>query len=338
MDRRMHIELWMEHALATLSLLLMNGILNARLRFSKTSAPMLFAVLIATFLLLAGCSSDESDAPDLSAYEYRDTRDLVRFTYDAAQILKSDGLKSLDYFRANRSHYRTPDFYLYIYDEQGNNLFHAGMPWLEGRNLSDLSDINGKQVSRLIMQALDAPDNPHGWVHYSWWEPGKFYPVPKSSCHFRVKTPEGKVLFAGAGIDYPHEEKAFVRIVVDGAVSLIEKKGPEAISEIADPTSSFNFRDVRVFAFYPDGSLLISPVLNDRVVPIQLLECRDEVGNPTFANGVNRLETSESDWSVFMAKSRYQRGLVKKCLYLRKTHLEGKLLYVGAVTDLPQPP
>jgi len=316
----------------------MNGIMNALPRFSKASARMRITVAIATLFLLAGCSSASDDGPDLSAYQYRDTRDLVRFAYDASQILKRDGLKSLGYFRANRSRYCTSNFYLYIYDEQGNNLFHAGMPWLEGRNLSDLSDINGKQVLRLIMQALDDPDNPHGWVHYSWWEPGKFYPVPKSSCHFRVTTPEGKVLFAGAGIDYPHEEKEFIRIVVDGAVSLIEKKGPEAISEIADPTSSFNFRDVRVFAFYPDGTLLISPVLDDRAVPIQLLECRDEVGNPTFANAVKRLETSDNDWSVFMAKSRYQRGLVKKCLYLRKTHLEGKLLYVGAVTDLPQPP
>lgn len=308
-------------------------------RFSHPLSLMRFAVAIVSLLLVTGCNARrDGDALDLSAYQYRDTRDLVRFAYAAARVLERGGLDSLDSFRAHRDRYRTSEFYLYIYDMHGKNLFHAGMPRLEGRNLSDLSDINGKKVLRLIMRALDDSDNPHGWVHYSWWEPGKFYPVPKSSCHFRVKTPEGELLFAGAGIDYPHEEKEFVRIAVDGAVALIGKKGQAAIAEIADPTSEFNFRDVRVFAFYPDGTLLISPVLDDRAVPLRLLECRDEVGNPIFAGAVRQLETQDRVWSVFMARSRYQRELVKKCLYLRKTRLDGKVICVGAVTDLPQPP
>jgi len=89
----------------------MNGIMNALPRFSEASARMRITVAIATLFLLAGCSSASDDGPDLSAYQYRDTRDLVRFAYDASQILKRDGLKSLGYFRANRSRYCTSNFY-----------------------------------------------------------------------------------------------------------------------------------------------------------------------------------------------------------------------------------
>lgn len=295
------------------------------------------APVLLLLLAVSGCEN-HYDNLNLSIYQYRDTRNLVKFAYDAAQIVKRDGMKSLSYFNANRNLYRTPDYYLYIYDINGNNIFHAGMPSLEGKNLYNLSDINGKKVIQLLLKAVREKDNPHGWVHYFWWAPGKFYPVPKSSCHFMVKTPEGQLLCVGAGMDYPHEEKEFVRITVDEAVSLIEKDTTAAIAEIADPKSSFNYRDVKIFAFYPDGSMLISPVLNDSPVQISILDCTDETGSRPFADAVKKLETRDRTWVVFMAKNRYQRELVKKCLYLRKTLLQGKELFIGAITDLPQPP
>ncbi|NTW56146.1 MAG: calcium:proton antiporter [Chlorobiaceae bacterium] len=303
----------------------------------RTAAAIIRRLFLLLVLTFTGCEN-RYDSLDLSPYQYRDTRNLVKFTYDASQILKRDGMKSLGYFHANYNLYRTPDYYLYIYDIEGNNLFHAGMPALEGKNLLNFSDINGKKVIQLVLKAVTDPDNPHGWVHYFWWAPGKFYPVPKSSVNFLVKTPDGKQVFVGAGIDYPHEEKEFVRISVDGAVSLIASKGIEAIPEIADPKSSFNYRDVRVFAFYPDGTLLISPVYDENPVKLKILECQDEVGNKPFANAVKRLQQQDRVWEVFMEKNRYQRELVKKCLYLRKTMISGKEIYIGAISNLPLPP
>ena len=102
-------------------------------------------VLLSIFVL--GCESRYEDL-DLRIYQYRDTRDLVRFVYDASLILKKDGLKGLEYFRNNRKLYSTPERYLYIYDMGGVNIYHAGMPDLEGRNLWDLTDKNGKNQSK----------------------------------------------------------------------------------------------------------------------------------------------------------------------------------------------
>ena len=104
-------------------------------------------------LFISGCES-QYEGLDLSVYQYRDTKDLVKFVYDASLVIKKDGLKSLEYFRNNRRLHYTPERYLYIYDMNGVNIYHAGMPQLEGKNLWDLTDKNGKKPIQLIIAAL----------------------------------------------------------------------------------------------------------------------------------------------------------------------------------------
>jgi hypothetical protein len=295
------------------------------------------ALVLMLVIFVSGCKSKYEDL-DLSMYQYRDTRDLVKFVYDASLILKKDGMNSLAYFRNNRQLFKTPDYYLYIYDMNGTNLFHAGMEQLEGKNLLDVTDKNGKKVVQLVLDALEDRNNPHAWVHYSWWEPGNFYPVPKSSCHFKVTTPEGKELFVGGGINYPQEEQEFIRIIVDDAAQLIEDKGGRALVDIANPVSQYNYRDVRVFAFRPDGEMLISPAINSTFSQTNLLACADESGHKPFVKALKELESVDEVWEVFMAKNPYQRRLIKKCLYIRKTTMAGEEVYVAAITDLPEPP
>src|SRR5512133_2588123 len=91
-------------------------------------------LLVLLSLLIPGCESKYKGL-DLRAYQYRDTKDLVKFVYDASLRLKKDGLKSLQYFRDNSSFYLTPDRYLYVYDMKGVNVYHAGMPHLVGKDL-----------------------------------------------------------------------------------------------------------------------------------------------------------------------------------------------------------
>jgi septum formation inhibitor MinC len=144
-------------------------------------------------------------------------------------------------------------------------------------------------------------------------------------------------LIVGGGLNYPHEEKEFARIAVDSAVQLIEKEGQKAFSEISDPTSQYEYREVRVFAFRPDGEILISPVTDDNLLQIPLVESVDAVGHKPFAKALKALESKDRVWEVFMAKNKYQRNLVRKTLYLRKIVVSGEEIYVGAITDLPHP-
>jgi hypothetical protein len=304
------------------------------------SIAFFYTVFLLLSLFVSGCQSRYENL-DLSAYQYRDTKNLVKFVYDAALILKKDGVSGLRYFKDHRLLYRTPDRYLYIYDMKGVNVFHAGMPDLEGKNLWNLTDKNGKKPLQMAFAAVSDKNNLHGWVHYSWWEPGKFYPVPKSSCHFKVRTPEGLEFLVGGGLNYPLEEKEFIRIIVDDAAQQIKEKGAVALSGISNPASQYNFRDVKVFVFTATGRILISPVMNDSIAGLELLDSVDETGHKPFRKalfGLHNEKNKDAVWEVFLAKNRYQRMLIKKALYLRKTSLAGEEVYVGAITDLPQPP
>jgi len=293
--------------------------------------------LLVLVLAIPGCRRAYGDL-DLSMYQYRDTRNLVRFVYDAALTVRDEGLGSLESFRSERARFRTSETYLYIYRADGTNLFHAGMEELEGRNLWDVTDKNGKPVFQQVIEALEDANNPHAWVHYSWWEPGRFFSVPKSSCHFKVETPDGEELIVGGGLDYPHEEPEFARILVDDAVDLIEALGQGALLEISNPVSKYNYRDVRVFVFDRDGRTLIAPAINSTFSQTNLLECIDEVGKRPFVQALGELEIADTAWEVFMAKDPYQRRLIRKCLYVRATTLAGDGVYVAAITDLPEPP
>ncbi len=283
-----------------------------------------------------GCNKNYRNL-DLSIYQYQDTKNLVRFVYNASLLLKKDGLQAIKTFK-HKKYYSKNENYLYIYDLNGKNIYHGGMNYIKNKNLRNITDKNGKKIFDLIIQAINDKNNPHGWVHYSWWKAGKFFPVPKSSCNFKVTTPDGKQYFIGAGINYPHEEKEFIRIIVDDAVNLINKKGISALKIISNPLSEFNYRDIRTFIFTENNKILISPVADKGFFQINLIESTDEVGHRPFLKALKKIKNKNVDWEFFMAKNKYKRELIKKCLYIHKTNLNGKQIFVAAITDIPQPP
>lgn len=280
-------------------------------------------LIILLSIMLAGCKRKYEEL-NLEMYDYRDTKELVKFVYDFKQKLEKEGIDIIERFKLEREQYLENSRYVYIYNLKGKNLFHAGMPELEGEDLLEIKDLNGKKVTKLVLAALKDENNPHAWVHYTWWEPGKFYPVTKSSCHFQVITSDNDTLFVGGGINYPQEEREFVRIVVDNAVDLIEKQGFPALKEINDPASEFSFREVKTFVFDQDGKVLVSPVADYEIRNFNLLESVDEIGHEPFKMAKKALENNSKTWVIFMAKNRFQRNLVKKILYLRKTKIDEK--------------
>jgi hypothetical protein len=63
------------------------------------------------------------------------------------------------------------------------------------------------------------------------------------------------------------------------------------------------------------------------------------MGHKPFEKALQKLKNNkDAVWEVFLAKNRYERIRIKKTLYLRKTYIAGEEIYVGAITDLPQPP
>ena len=300
---------------------------------SKINSILILFIIVLTFL---SCDNKQTSL-DLSMYEYRDTKKLVKFAYDAAQLIKEKGLKGIDILKQNRKKYSRENLYLYVYKLNGKNLFHGGVKEFEGSNLSEIMDLGGKKVHKLALKALNNEHNPHGWVHYNWWKPERFYPVPKSSCHFKVTTQEGVELYVGAGMDYPHEEKEFIKILVKTAIDLIKEKGESAFPELRDPTSQFIYREVKIFVIDNNGKNIISPVINNSPIEINILNSKDAAGHKPFQRALKILQNKDFTWEVFLAKSRSKRILQKKTLYLRKLQLNKRIIYVGAITDMPEP-
>lgn len=284
--------------------------------------------------LLCGSCAKQPGNLDLTMYDYRDTRNLVQTLYTAKALLETKGLAGLGDVHVDSGE----NTYLYVYDMNDVCLTHAGMPELEGKDEHDFVDATGKPVALLVQRALNNPQNPHGWVHYIWWEPGRFYPVPKSSCNIKATLPDGRTVYVGGGMNHPHEEKEFIRIVVDSAADAIEQSGAAALDLLKDPRSEYSYRTVRVFAFRPNGEILISPIAGNVNFTIDLPACTDAVGHRPFKRALQALENETTTWQMFTEQLRGERQLVKKILYLRKTTLDGKPLFVGAITDLPLTP
>lgn len=294
-------------------------------------------IIIVLFLSILSCNNPFEEI-DLSVYQYRDTRNLVKFVYNAFILFQEKDTLAIDYFVENRDLFKKGDFYVYIYDMDGKCWFNAGVPEFEGNTILDYTDKHGRKVIQQILEAIDDKENPHGWVHFTWFEHGMIYPVFKSSCNFKAVASDNKAYIIGGGMTNPHEEREFARICVDSAINLIMNRGKNALNYIKDPVSRYNYRDTSVFVFTADGRMLISPIVDEHLIDINILEARDATDHMPFIKAIESLKTKDRTWEIFMIKCRYSRTLIKKTIYLRKTSIDDMEVFAGAVTDLPSPP
>ena len=126
-------------------------------------------------------------------------------------------------------------------------------PALEGKNVLDLRDINGKPVIRgLIAAATTLANKPEGWYHYQWPVPNGILPRWKSSYVRLVTAPSGKNYVVSAGMYNDQMERAFVVDAVKDAVGQIETNGEAAFTLFHDPTGPFIVKDAYIFVIRSD--------------------------------------------------------------------------------------
>ena len=273
---------------------------------------------------------------ELACYDYRDTRKLVRTVRAAADRVEQLGTDAFPAFRADPRTWRNDLFYVYVYAMDGTCLFHPMAPAFEGRNLMEVADADGRRALQMAMDAVNDPDNPHGWLHYLWHPAGGFNPIPKSSCHFRVSMPDGRAALVGGGMESPPEERVFAQYAVDAAVRLLAEKGSAGIADIARPATKYRFRDVKVFVLDEDGNAWVDPAL-DSIGPRSLASFRDAAGHAPFGQIVLKLKESDRCWEVMLSKNRYERVMEKRAIYARRGAMDGTNVIVGAATKLPKP-
>jgi len=114
----------------------------------------------------------------------------------AASLLQSKDTEAFTEFRKKDSKWLKGDTYIFVLDMNGIQLFHAILPELEGKNVIDWKDVNGKPVNRDINEI--AKMKGLGWIDYMMPKPGEAEPSKKMSYIKKVTVGE-ETFIVGSG-------------------------------------------------------------------------------------------------------------------------------------------
>ena len=84
---------------------------------------------------------------------------IVEEVEAAANLMQKEGKAGFATLRDPKSRFFFHDTYIFVITEKGIELVNPAFPSLEGRNLWDIQDINGKYIVReLIPRLFSRPD------------------------------------------------------------------------------------------------------------------------------------------------------------------------------------
>lgn len=297
--------------------------------------PALLLLLILSLL----CGAGPLHAEDrLREYLYEDTKRLVKLVEDAAALMEQNGSAVFADFGKKGSRWFNDTYYLFVYDRNGINLFHAALPELVGRNLADLKDMNGKPVLRFITDIGRQPQrDAHGWVFYLWQEKNEFEPKWKSAYIRKVIMPDGTVCLVGCGVHHAKIEKVMVRDTVRHAAELLMTEGKSAaFTAFRDPASRYSFRETFIYVTDDRGRAQVDPAF-PALQGRDLTLFRDAIGRPVMKEIIDKLQNDDEAWVQYLWPRPGAVAPSRKLAYVRKVRIDGETLYVGADFFLASP-
>jgi len=292
--------------------------------------------LFGLIILLAVAVSCTDNRKSFEPYQFEETKKLVAFVEDAADLIKAKGDAAFLDFAKKNSKWLKGNRYLFAYDLNGTCIFHPVTPELTGRNIINMKDLNGKPVIGEIVQIASGTKHPYGWVHYLWMEPGEIYPEYKSSYVMRVTDPAGHVFVIGSGNYKQKAEKIFISDMVDSACVQLERTGLEMIPQFLDKSGKYYFCDSYIFILDENGTALVDPSfpsLSGR----KLVNMKDAIGKPIVMEMIEKLKTKQTAWLSYMSRSPDENKPVKKLAYIRKITINNKGYIVGSSIRLEKP-
>lgn len=270
-------------------------------------------------------------------YEHEETRELVGLVEDAAELVRTQGEAVFSAFRAPASRWRSAETYIFVLDPDGNMLLHPE-PELEGSNVLDLKDMNGRPIIRGLIDAATAlPERPEGWYHYQWPVPGGLLPRWKSSFVKLVAGPSGKKYIVGSGMYNDRMERAFVQDAVTRAVAEIEKHGKAAFQLFRDPTGPFLFKDAYIFVTSMAAVELVNPVFPS-LEGQDLLDVQDSTGKYLNREIGDVVRTRGTGWVDYMWPKPGESVSTQKSAYVSGAKIGDEQVVVGCGVYLADAP
>lgn len=279
-------------------------------------------VAVGAGVYLGEAPKAERTAPAMPASE------LVALVREGAQLLERDGEKAYPAFREKNSKWFRGETYFLVYGMDGMRAFHAADPALEGKDVSDTTDIHGRPYGKMFLDVA-ASQAGEGWVHYMYPEPGGLFPIWKSTFVKRVTFPSGKQYFIGSAVYNMEMDKVLIEDVVNRASALVAERGSEAFAQLRDRTGPFVFMDTYVFVDTRDGTELVNGGQSS-IEGKNLINERDVKGKLMVRDYIQEVMAKGSAWVEYYWYRPGQNDPARKQTFVRKVEHNGKVYIVGS--------
>jgi signal transduction histidine kinase len=174
---------------------------------------------------------------------------VVDAVLNAAAEIEQRGAAAFPLLRDPAGPFIAKDAYIFVLDLAGTELFNPAFSGLEGRNVLQFTDTQGKYVLREMIELVRTRGS--GWVDYMWPKPGDSVSTRKSAYVSGAQLGGARVV-VGCGVylaDAPRETQApetmtapeLMALVREGA-ALLQQQGTQAYSEFRQPGSKW-FQD-----------------------------------------------------------------------------------------------
>ncbi len=281
-----------------------------------------------SLLLLASCLCLLSGAADLDALEaqYRETRKVIDLVSRAAELFEREGHEACAEFKRPDSEWLSGDVYVFVLDFGSNALCH---PTLEGRNLAEFRDADGRPIMELMLRQLRGGGS-EGWVHYLWPRPGQTVQGWKSTYLRRATCPEhDEDVIVAAGAYGLQLEKIFVVDRVEEAARLLAREGEAAFDTLRAKAGGFIFFDAYVFVMSWEGTMLAHP-FSPELEGKSVLNVRDPDGVYPGRQMLAALEDAGAAWVEYFWPRPGGGEAIFKETYVKKVETDAGVLVVGS--------
>ncbi|MFA6262086.1 MAG: cache domain-containing protein [Bacteroidia bacterium] len=183
--------------------------------------------------------------------------EMVRDAVGQIETLKKD---AFDLLHDMKGPFRVKDTYVFVIDEDGTELVNPGFPNLEGRNVMDVKDTEGKMLVQEMFSVMRTLGS--GWVDYMWPKPGESVSTQKSTYVSGAKL-GNKTVLVGCGVylsDAPKAEATAPKMkapelmaLVREAADVFSKSGEQAFPEFRMKGSRWFKDDTYFFVWTLDG-------------------------------------------------------------------------------------
>ncbi|MFA5143589.1 MAG: cache domain-containing protein [Candidatus Omnitrophota bacterium] len=282
------------------------------------------ALLLCSAAMVSACGAQE-----LADYKYQETKDLVSLVRSAAGLVASKGEAAFEDFKKDGSRWRHDKVYVFVMDADGNMLEHPD-PALAGKNQIETKDVNGKPVTKGIIEATANNSNKNeGWFHFQWPEPGGIFTGWNSTFAKRITAPSGKTYVICAGLYNIQVEDAFLINAVNEAVALVEREGRKAFGALRDKSSQFVFLGTYIFIDTPQGIEVVNGGFPD-VENKNLFDYKDPAGKYLTREVINTAVTKGAGWVDYLWPKPGEAASSRKHTYVKKAVYGDEVFAVGA--------